>query len=774
MPPQPADRIAGAQSSGSTPLLFVLTVLAAAGLLVFKRYDPPTVVAADSPSSTFSADRAYQRLQRILPDPSPHPTGSPANERVRVRLKKEIADLGLDVEENDHWVATSRGSSTSLVRARNLVAELPSSRPHLPAILLSCHYDSVPAGPGVSDDGAAMAALLEVAEILMKERPLPRPVVLLFTDGEERGLDGARGFTRFNTMADRVGMIVNFEARGSTGGSLMFETSKGNRWIVDQLSRGLSRPMSSSAYVSVYRKMPNSSDLTVFMRRGLPGINFAYIGRPKHYHTPLDNLENLDPRSLQHHGDNALSMVRQLLSTDWTTASSGEDAVFTDIAASFIVAWPTSWGPWFAGAVFLALALPLIRICLVRRWRLLELSQGVSCWILCLLTGTICGWLAAVSLQGLDDSQTPWPASMHWDLLVPCLTSAMGVLLTASFIRPRAALLFCQHGLALSVGAVVLSVAAPGFSYLLLIPAFVATCSSLFLLSGSEKDPITLTGSCLLVGLATLILVVPNFKQLPNALGISTASPALAGLTALSLLPLVPLAIRLPRSFLRRGACLLGLAAVTSGCLAVKSPAFTMNSPQQISLTYLEELEEGGYVSISPWEGSVPPALTDGLVRAPDEGSLAYQIPGVVFQSAAADLPGPDLELLAWNNEPGSQSAKIRLLPTLPAQEIVLGLGTDLGLHGVTVLGNDLPLPGVDRSGRRWLRFRGVPEDGLEIILDWQDRPNLTFSLIGITPGLPPHLSGLGRARDKIPGCSAHFGDRSVVQRDVVLDSPLF
>ena len=775
MPPQPADRTQTDRPAGSIPVLMVLVLLVAAGLVVVQRYEPPAVVAADAPSDIFSAARAYQRLEDLLPDNQPHPIGSPANERFRLRLRRQLKELGLDPEENDHWVSAGRGSTTSLVLARNLVAELPSSNPDLPAILLSCHYDSVPAGPGASDDGAAVAALLEVARILLEERPLPRPVILLFTDGEELGLDGARGFSRFNEMADRVGLVVNFEARGSTGGSLMFETSEGNLWIVDQVARALPRPMSSSAYVSVYRKMPNSSDLTVFMQRGLDGINFAYIGRPKHYHTPLDNLANLDQRSLQHHGDNALAIVRQLLNSDWEEASSDEDAVYTDLAASFILSWPASWSTWFSCAILLAMALPFLRICSERRWRVLELSQGLSCWILCLMVGTVSGWLSAVALQALDGTSTPWPAAMHWDLLVPSLASAMGVFLTVHFIRPRPVLLFFQHGLALAAGALALSLVSTGFSYLLLIPAFAATFASLFLLTGRRRDSRILPAACLLVGLITVILSTPYFRQLPDALGLSIASPLLAALVAILLLPVVPLLAPLPRATLRRVALLLFLGTLAAGGLALKSPPFTEFCPQQISLTYLEEIDqESGRLAISPWEGSLPAELTDGFIEAPDSGSLFYDLPGPVYESPRANLPVPEFELLDWNNEGESQSAKIRLIPTLPSQEIVIGMGKGQGLHNISALGRDLPVPKVDRSNRQWLRFRGIPQDGLELILTWKGNPTLLFTLIGITPGLPPHLSDLHRARDGLPGCTAHFGDRSIVLQGVVLDSPVF
>ena len=757
------------------PAVVVAALLAATGFFVSLRYQPPPVIPAEAPGSIFSAERAFDRLQRLLAHGRPHPLGSPANERFRSQLLRELEDLGLDPEENDHWVSAGRGSTTTLVLARNLMAELPSSNPDLPALLLSCHYDSIPAGPGASDDGAAVATLLEVASILMREAPLPRPVILLFTDGEELGLDGALGFSRFNEAAERIGMIMNFEARGSTGGSLMFETSNGNSWMIDQMAHGLHRPMSSSAYVTVYRRMPNSSDLTVFMRRGLDGLNFAFIGRPGHYHTPLDNLENLDQRSLQHHGDNALGMARQLLSSDWQDATSEEDAVYTDIAAHFILAWPSSWGLWLAGAVLLALLLPFLHLCRSRRWGLLELSRGVSCWILCILVGVVTGWFAAWTLQRVDPPSTPWPAHMYLDLLVPCFCTAMGLLLIVRFVHPRPTLFFFLHGLALALGALVLSLAADGFSYLLLIPAFMTALASLLLLNSHRRNSFLLTTACLLPGLATTVLIVPFLKYLPATIGTIISPPVMSALVALLLLPLVPLLTLLSRMFLFRCALLLGLGALGAGYLALQTPAFTADSPQQLNLSYYEEMDQdNGHISFMTREGSLPPLLTSGLKRLPEPGSLAYPLRGSVFETRKADLPLPKFELLDWSNESNTHSARIRFTPTLPSQEIVIGLDQDQELSAISALGTDLPLPKADYSDRQWLRFRGVPTDGLEIVLTWKRSPTLRFSLAGSTPGLPPHLGELRTIRDQLPACAAHSGDRSIVLRDVLLESPVF
>ena len=60
----------------------------------------------------------------------------------------------------------------------------------------------------------------------------------------------------------------------------------------------------------VYRTMPNDSDFTPLRQAGVPGFNFAHLASKSRYHTLMDNPDNLDRRSLQHHGFNALSLVR--------------------------------------------------------------------------------------------------------------------------------------------------------------------------------------------------------------------------------------------------------------------------------------------------------------------------------------------------------------------------------------------------------------------------------------------------------------------------------
>ena len=770
-------------TSGWTPADYPRITVAAVilALLVFgvylsTRYDPPPVVGTEGPSDVFSGERAFERLKRILPRAEPHPLGSPANHQIRSRIFEELKDLGLDPVQNDHWVSSrSPTAGSSLTLARNLIVELPSANPDLPAILLACHYDSVAAGPGASDDAAAVASLIEIAAILMRETPLARPVFLLFTDGEEVGLMGARGFVRFNEIADQIGVVINLEARGSSGGSLMFETSEGNSWLVEQMARGLDRPMSSSAYVSIYRAMPNSSDLTVFMNRGLSGFNFAFIGNPKHYHTPLDNIENLDLGSLQHQGDHALAITRQLLLSEWIEPSSSQDAVYTDIGASFILSWPAGRTPWFAGAILLSIVFSFRfsanASCLQRR----KLLRGGFCWALSMLLGVILGWLSATLLQYLDSTPTPWPEEFHYDLIVPSLVASLATLAAVTLIRSDPTTFYFLHAIALSLGSLILSFSAEGFSYILILPAFTASLASFLLAGNNRKRRLLLPVCCVLVAAATSLVLVPIIKFLPPALGVFASPPILSFLVVLLLLPLAPVVSSLARPF-TSGICFLLLTgAVWAGYAAVKSPFFSSSAPQQINLTYFEAVNrDDAQVEISSWEGDLPQTLIRNLVPFPEARELPYPLGPSVFTAPKAQLASPDLELLKWNTTEHSHYAKIRLRPTAASQEIQIRIDQRAGLSQVTALGMDMRLPDPDVHGQQSLVFRGIPEDGLEITLAWTSGPSLALSLIGITPKVPPQLDALRANRDRSPACPAHGGDRSITLRQMTLRSPLF
>ena len=57
-------------------------------------------------------------------------------------------------------------------------------------------------------------------------------VIFLITDGEELGLKGAREFLNKNQLASDVDIVLNFESRGTSGPSIMFETGGNNGSLI--------------------------------------------------------------------------------------------------------------------------------------------------------------------------------------------------------------------------------------------------------------------------------------------------------------------------------------------------------------------------------------------------------------------------------------------------------------------------------------------------------------------------------------------------------------
>src|SRR5690606_34437513 len=128
-------------------------------------------------------------------------------------------------------------SASACATVDNVLARIPGARPD-GALLLSAHYDSVPASPGASDDGAGVAAILETPGALLAGPPLARDTWLLLNDGEGLGLRGARAFAQEPEFA-RIAHVVNLEARGTTGPSLLIETQPGNEAVARLASRAL-------------------------------------------------------------------------------------------------------------------------------------------------------------------------------------------------------------------------------------------------------------------------------------------------------------------------------------------------------------------------------------------------------------------------------------------------------------------------------------------------------------------------------------------------------
>ncbi|MBA3578315.1 MAG: M20/M25/M40 family metallo-hydrolase, partial [Sphingomonas sp.] len=451
-----------------TLLLSALLVALLAGLTATALLIQPPPVRSEAKAGQFDAARAKARLAAILGDERPHPTDTAGDDAVRARLVGQIRAIGLNAIVRDQFACNSifKTRGVSCARVRNVIVALgPTSGK---AILLNAHYDSSFVGPGAADDGVGVATLLEIASIL-KNEPLQRPILLLFNEGEEVGLIGARAFLA-DPLSHMVDSLINLESRGTTGPVSMFETSLPNGPPVRALARSVERPFANSLATDFYRQLPNYTDVNSFSERGWTILNFAMVGNETRYHSAGDTLAALDPRSLQHMGDQALALTRELAGN--APGASGGSVLFADIAGHQLIVIPEWLGFVLLGLLAIGFA------CLA--WRRGGLWRGLATVVVALVaSGAIA--FAALYLMGLLRPESFWRAYPVWTHIAVYACGLLGAVAALALIARRLTVeqLRTSYWLGFLLLGVAMLLAAPGGVIYFLLPPLLAVSAIL-------------------------------------------------------------------------------------------------------------------------------------------------------------------------------------------------------------------------------------------------------------------------------------------------------
>ena len=300
-----------------------------------------------SPSSVeetkFSTERALIPLKEITK--APHYIGTKEHARVRNYLISQLEELGLETQVQEGFVINPKWKS--LDKPKNIIAQIKGSENGKSLLLLS-HYDSaLTPSYGASDAGSGVVTILETLRAYKASGKKPKnDIIVLFTDAEEVGLDGARLFVNNHPWAKNVGIALNFEARGSGGPSNMIvETNGGNKNLIKAfMEADVKFPVASSLMYSIYKMLPNDTDSTV-LREGadIDGFFFAFIDDHYDYHTANDTYDNLDVNTLQHQGEYLLPLVHYFGDSDLNQLKSLDDHVYINLPFFKMVSYPFTW-----------------------------------------------------------------------------------------------------------------------------------------------------------------------------------------------------------------------------------------------------------------------------------------------------------------------------------------------------------------------------------------------------------------------------------------------
>ncbi len=321
--------------------ILVLTTLV---YLSFKTLMPAKISDKETPDTEFSSERALEQL-RVISE-KPHYIGSDAHAEVRDYLINQLQLLGLEPQVQEGFTLNKKWNV--LVKPKNILARIPGSEQGK-ALMLLAHYDSAPHSKsnGASDAGSGIVAILEGVRAFLASGEIPKnDIIILFSDAEEIGLMGAKLFVEEHPWVNDVGIVVNFEARGSGGPSnMILETNQGNATLVQEFVKAdPSHPVASSLMYSVYKMLPNDTDSTIF--RELADIDsyfFAFIDDHFDYHTANDTFENLDRNTLEHQGSYVMAVLNHFTSTDLTDLKADQDYIYFNVPFLKMVTYPFSW-----------------------------------------------------------------------------------------------------------------------------------------------------------------------------------------------------------------------------------------------------------------------------------------------------------------------------------------------------------------------------------------------------------------------------------------------
>jgi Zn-dependent M28 family amino/carboxypeptidase len=255
-------------------------------------------------------------------------TGTDGARKARGWIEARLGAIGVGPAGPAGYAVpfTFTNQAGASVTGTNLVARCEGRRAGAPYLVVSAHYDHLgirngQTYHGADDNASGVAMLLHVAARCVAT-PFEHPLLLVFFDAEEAGLQGAQAFVKAPPVpAARLGLNVNFDMVSRSATREIFVAGPG-RWPV---LRPILEPAVAKAPVTVrfghdtgggQDDWTTQSDHGAFHAAGIPFVYFGVEDHPD-YHQPTDTPEKIAPDFL---GGVATVVLRVLDALDRASA----------------------------------------------------------------------------------------------------------------------------------------------------------------------------------------------------------------------------------------------------------------------------------------------------------------------------------------------------------------------------------------------------------------------------------------------------------------------
>ena len=488
------------------PIAALLGLVAGLSVLILPSPAPTT-----ANPTTFSAERAMAGINRLADEPH-SVLRREAHDRARDDVVGMFSDLGytptvhsdpmFDLSDPaDKRIFDGLSAEQQAVLkdapAETIVVDVPGKSEHTMALM--AHYDSATVEAdesghqhitdgtslGAADDGYGVAAIVETLRALKAEGRQPEnSLKIVITDAEEIGLVGARNEMRHHRADyENVDLVLNLEARGTSGPALMFETSSNNSAVAGYFLSHVKQPVAGSLLPSLYARMPNTTDMAAFIPEGFTVLNIAAIGDAEHYHHPTDAPRYVDHSTLQHYGDQVLDLARAwAFDAQAPTLTADGDLHFFQLWRGLTVRYPAAVGTGLGClAVIAALGAVAVRARSLRWKRVLGTVWGLTWRAMSVSAAAGLVQLGAMAMKWAPESGLGPNPLLPWMFAGGAL---IGVGLTVRFVVRRWKAGLGQEAVAavlllLTAACIPLMVLVPGAAYVLVLPTLALALTAL-------------------------------------------------------------------------------------------------------------------------------------------------------------------------------------------------------------------------------------------------------------------------------------------------------
>jgi Zn-dependent M28 family amino/carboxypeptidase len=132
----------------------------------------------------------------------------------------------------DHQIVSGHNFERSIYKnIQNIVVRYQGTTDN--ALMLNCHFDSVPGSPGASDDIVMCCVMMEILRVLSRSNKKQKhSIIFLFNGSEEEDLQASHGFITQHRWAKDVKAYVNLESTGSDGREILFRSGPKHDWLI--------------------------------------------------------------------------------------------------------------------------------------------------------------------------------------------------------------------------------------------------------------------------------------------------------------------------------------------------------------------------------------------------------------------------------------------------------------------------------------------------------------------------------------------------------------